>query len=242
MTLPPYPGLFASVERLFADRNPTPELRVLEGTGEPGPTVTLAEARRVLYDRSASHTVRTALWHQIDERARLDAATSDWPSAVVWLGLPGLRRTARKIVAARGAESEDVEAELVTCYLEALAEFGTHASDPGGRVLRAACSRAWEVWGWARHELAVADTDRAGESWSGEGPEGPWQVEYNPPVRPAGLPAGLRFTVPGHRVEGVRLGALARAWGLADTVTEIPRAHRGRQVATISLRRPGRNR
>ncbi|GGZ37210.1 hypothetical protein GCM10010387_34150 [Streptomyces inusitatus] len=237
-----YPGLFTSIERLFVNRNPAPELRLFDGTDESGLALPLELARRVLYDRSVDHGARVALWHQIEERSRFDADTSDWPVAVVWLGLPGLRRTALRIVSARRAEREDVEAELVTCYLESLAEFGTHASDPGGHVLRATCSHAWEVWRGACHELAVENVEHAGGLSSGAGAELPWQVEYNPPVRPSGLSASPRFTVPGHRVEGVRIGALAQAWGLSDTATEVPHTGRGRQVAAISLRRPGRGR
>ncbi|MGW4031645.1 hypothetical protein ACWEFL_20430 [Streptomyces sp. NPDC004838] len=242
MPLLPHSGLFTSIENLFANRNPAPELRLFDGTDESGLALPLKRARRVLYDRSADHTARTTLWHQIEGRSRFDAEASDWPSAVVWLGLPGLRRAAFKIVDAHGAEREDVEAELVTCYMEALAEFGTHSSDPGSHVLRTACSRAWEAWRRARRELAVEDVERAGDLQSRAGTECPWQVEYNPPARPSGLPASLRFTVPSHRVEGVRIGALAQAWGLTDTATEIPHTRRGRQVATISLRLAGRDR
>lgn len=241
MPLPPHPGIFTSVERWCAERNPKPELRLIDGSDPAGIPVSLREARQTLYDRSADPAARTALWHQIAERARLDADRSDWPPAVVWLGLPGLSRTASRIVRSFHAERQDVEAELVTCYLEALAETGAHTPNPGGQVLRSACSRAWTAWRSVCPELAVEDVEYAGRRSPGTGTEEVWQADYVPSVRPSGLPAGLRITVPAHRVEGVRIGALAQAWGLAGTATDPRYSGRGHRVATLSLRRVGKN-
>ncbi|MFG3127135.1 hypothetical protein ACGFZU_05455 [Streptomyces tendae] len=184
--------------------------------------------------------VRAALWHQIAERLRMDADRSDWPSAVVWLGLPGLRRTAFRITWYFRAEREDVEAELVTCYLEALTEVGAHTPDPGDRVLRSACSRAWTEFRRARLETAVDDVEGVGGIPLDTDTDDPWQVDYDPPAGRTALSASRRITVPAHRVEGVRIGALAQAWGLAAAAVGTAHSGRGRQVATISLRRSGR--
>ncbi|MFE5873308.1 hypothetical protein ACFQ6V_32295, partial [Streptomyces roseifaciens] len=236
-----HPGLFISVERQCVGRNPMPELRLFDGSSGEGVPVVLEQARQMLYDRSTDPATRTALWHQIAERGRLDPDRSEWPSAVVWLGLPGLRRTAFKITYYFRVEREDVEAELVTCYLEALAEVGAHSSDPGGQVLRSACSRAWTVWRKARPELAVENVEGAGGLPIRTDTDGLWQADYDPPARQTGLSASLRITVPAHRAEGVRIGALAQAWGLADTAASTRYPRRARQVGTISLRRVGKN-
>ncbi|WP_406401729.1 hypothetical protein [Streptomyces uncialis] len=241
MSLPPHPGIFTSVERRYGERNPAPELRLIDGSDPAGVPVSMQLARRTLYDRSADPAARTALWHQIAERGRLDADRSDWPSAVVWMGLPGLSRTASRIVRSFRAERQDVEAELVTCYLEALAETGADTLDPGGHILRSACSRTWTAWRSVRPELAVEDVEYVGGRSPGTGTDEVWQADYEPPVRPSGLPAGLRITVPAHRLEGVRIGALAQAWGLAGTATDPRYSGRGHRVATLSLRRVGRN-
>jgi hypothetical protein len=242
MSLPPHPGLFTTVERQWAGRNPAPELRLFAAADGADVPIALEQARQMLYDRSVEPPARTSLWHQITERVRMDADRSGWPSAVVWLGLPGLRRTAFKITWYFGAEREDVEAELVTCYLEALTEVGADCPDPGGWVLRSACSRAWTVWRRARPEVAVDDVEGVGHTPLGSDPEGPWQVDYDPPATHPGLSADRRIIVPAHRVEGVRIGALAQAWGLADTAAGTAYSGRGGQVATISLRRGGRKR
>ncbi|MFE3547698.1 hypothetical protein ACFXN2_03385 [Streptomyces kronopolitis] len=241
MSLPPHPGIFAAVERLCTGSDPTPPLRLFNGTERAGVPLALVQARQLLYDRSVCPAVRAALWRQIAERVYFDADGSDWPTAVVWLGLPGLRRTAYKITWHLRAERGDVEAELVTCYLEALTEVGAHDPDPGGDVLRSACSRAWNAWRKARLETALADVETAGGAPIETDAEGFWQADYDPPPRHPGLSANVRITVPAHRVEGVRIGALARTWGVADMATNVGHSGRGRQVAKISLRRVRRN-
>ncbi|NSC24429.1 hypothetical protein FM076_26075 [Streptomyces albus subsp. chlorinus] len=242
MSLPPYSGIFAAVERQCAGSDPSPPLRLFDGTERAGTPLTLARARGLLYDRSVCPPARAALWRQIAERLRVDADGSDWPTAVVWLGLPGLRRTAFKITRSFRAEREDVEAELVTCYLEELAATGAEDPDPGGTVLRAACSRAWTVWHRARREVAVDDVESANGALHDIDAEGYWQADYDPVPHRSGLSATVRITVPAHRVEGVRLGALAQKWGVAGTATSVGYAGRGRQVAKVSLRRVGRSR
>ncbi|NEY33402.1 hypothetical protein GTU99_14570 [Streptomyces sp. PRKS01-65] len=241
MTSPLHPGVFAAVERRCAGSDPTPPLRLFDESDRTGVPVTLARARHLLYDRSLCPAARAALWHQIAQRARPGAAGPDWPTAVVWLGLPGLRGTAFKITRRFRAERDDVEAELVACYLQALAQIGAHDPDPGSTVLRSACSQAWKGWSRTRLEWAVEDVESAGGAALGTDPDGCWQADYDPVPRPPGLCATVRITVPAHRVEGVRLGALARAWGMGDTATSVGYSGRGRQVARISLRRVGRS-
>ncbi|MEV7288550.1 hypothetical protein AB0O01_29065 [Streptomyces sp. NPDC093252] len=257
--------------------DPPSEWGTPPGQGGPpgrGAPLTLHEARRLLYDRSTHPTERNALWRQIAVRSHDTTDHADWPPAAVWLGLPGLFRTAHRITRDFGAERDDVEAELITCYLEALAEvrereadpggraggsdpgeaggggspltrdpaalgadLGPHALDLGGHVLRSACSRAWTLFRTARPEIAVDDIETHGRRETDVC--GPWQVDYDPP----GLSATVRFLVPAERIEGVRIGALAQAWGLAEdaTCTRYSGRGGGRAVATLSLRRAGRN-
>ncbi|GCD34106.1 hypothetical protein OEIGOIKO_01831 [Streptomyces chrestomyceticus JCM 4735] len=203
--------------------------------------LTLVRARQLLYDRSACPAARAALWRQVVERFHFDVDGSAWPTAVVWLGLPGLRGTAFKITWRFRAERGEVEAELVTCYLEALAEVVAEDPDPGGAVLRSACSRAWNVWRKARLDVPVDDVESVGGAPIDVDAEDYWQADYDPIPRRAGLSATVRITVPAHRVEGVRLGALARTWGVTGTAASVGYSGRGRQVATISLRRAGRS-
>ncbi|MGW1009270.1 hypothetical protein ACWD4X_04365 [Streptomyces termitum] len=239
MPFAPRTGIFTDVARWYADSDPAPApappLRLPDGPGAAGGALALAEARTLLYDRAAPPPARASLWHQVAERTRVEGP--EWPTAVVWLGVPGLSRTARKVSWNFRADREDVEAELVACYLEALAGLDAHAADPGRAVLRAACSRTWNVWRDTHRENAVEDVERAGGPLSALSEEDVWQADYDPVPRPSGLSAPLRISVPAQRVEGVRLGALAQAWGVAGTATSVGHSGRGRQVATLSLRR-----
>ncbi|MGW2837949.1 hypothetical protein ACWCWD_09150 [Streptomyces sp. NPDC001493] len=241
MSLPPHPGIFAAVERLCAYSEPTPLLRLYEGTERAGVPLALVRARQLLYDRSVCPETRSSLWRQIAERIHSDVVGREWPEAVVWLGLPGLRRTAYKISRRFGVDRGDAEAELITCYLEALAGLGTDDPDPGATVLRTACSRVYDLWRDARREMAVDSMERVGGALGEAGAVGCWQADYDPVPRHAGLSATVRVTVPAHRVEGMRLGALARTWGVADAATSVGFSGRGRQVAKVSLRRVRRN-
>lgn len=240
MSLTPHPGLFSTVEHHCADSDPAPRLRFFDGSDRVGVPLSLEQARRTVYDRSECESGRAALWRQIAERRREAAEGSDWPTAVVWLGLPGLRRTAAKLSQGFRIERCEVEAELVTCYLEALAEVGPDTTDPGGHVLGSACSGAWALWRRALPERAVEDVEITGGARLDQAGDDSWEMDYAPPAHRSGLSANVRITVPAHRAEGVRLGALARAWGVAGTPAEVRYPGRGRQVATMSLRRGGR--
>ncbi|MFJ6664356.1 hypothetical protein [Streptomyces sp. NPDC091383] len=241
MPLPPHPGLFAIVDRYCSDSDPMPRLRLREGSEELAVPLSLSQARQALYDRSMCAAVRSDLWRQIVERMRLGNDGAGWPMAVVWLGLPGLRRSAFKIAWSCRAERGEVEAELVTCYLEALAEVAVDSSDPGGQVLRSACSRAWALWRAARAETVADDVETFRGAPVERDAKGIWEVDYDPHEGSSGLSAPVRISVPAHRVEGVRLGALAEAWDMAETARGARHQGRGRQVAKISLRRVGRN-
>ncbi|MFI8386115.1 hypothetical protein [Streptomyces sp. NPDC085540] len=241
MTFFSRPGIFTTVERRCAGSEPTPPLRWFDGTEPAGVPLSPDRARALLYDRTACSLARASLWYQVAERFRTGGP--DWREAVVWLGLPGLRRNASRIIWSHRADREDVEAELVTCYLEELAKLDPRDprdSEPGSAVLRSACSRAWEAWRDTHRENTVEDVERAGGTSPGAGRDDVWRADYDPAPRRSGLSASLRISVPAHRVEGVRIGALASAWGVAGTATSVGYSGRGRQVAALSLRRVGR--
>ncbi|MFJ2242655.1 hypothetical protein [Streptomyces sp. NPDC087862] len=238
MASPLGPGLFDTIERELTGRAPASGLRLDDGSGTAGAPLSPAEARPILYDRSADPAVRTALWRQAVALAQADADRSGWPLCAVWLALPGLRRTVYRISDRFGTPREDVEAELATACLEALRAMGPETAEPGSVLLRSACTRAWNTARRARAETAVEDIDAVAGACRGTG--GRWQVEFERAERPEGLAAPLRITVPADRAEGVRVGALAQEWGLADTVADTRRLRRGRRVGTLSLRGPGR--
>ncbi|MGW1787503.1 hypothetical protein ACWCO0_26930 [Streptomyces tubercidicus] len=238
MAVPLRSGLFGAIEQELAGKVLEPELRLDEGADGARPPLSLAEARRVLYDRSADPSVQTALWHRIAALARNDGDRCGWRLGAVWMALPGLRRTASRIAFRFGSDRADVEAELVTGFLEALRDIGPETTSPGAVLLRFACTQAWNTARKARAEVAVEDMDAVMGSRHRSGAS--WQAEFDGPGRPDGLTASLRISIPAERVEGLRIGALAQEWGLADTVTDTQRLRRGRRVGALSLRHIGR--
>ncbi|AKN73875.1 hypothetical protein QR97_32840 [Streptomyces sp. PBH53] len=234
MTSSPYSGLFARVERDVGGREPLTGLRLDDGSGAPGTALTPAEARPVLYDRSAPAPVRAALWHQIAALSRQDTDGNGWRLGAVWCALPGLRRHAFTIVHRFGTDRDDVEAEMLTAYLEALRTIEPRTPDPGSVLLRSACTRAWNAARQARPERTVEDIRYTVDSRQDRGAL--WQAEVAGRDRPDGLAATVRITVPADRVEGVRIGALAREWGLTGAVAAACRFQHGRRVGTLSLR------
>lgn len=234
MTSPPYSGLFARVERVLGSREPLAGLRLDDGSGAPGTALAPAEARPLLYDRSAPAAQRAALWHQIAALAHADTDGNGWRLGAVWLGLPGLRRHAFALVHRFGADRDDVEAEMLTAYLEALRTIEPCTPDPGSVLLRSACSSAWKAFRKVLPERTVEDIRYTVDSRRDRGAL--WQAEFDGRDRPDGLAATLRITVPADRAEGVRIGALAGEWGLTSPVAAACRFQRGRRVGTLSLR------
>ncbi|QTE02019.1 hypothetical protein [Streptomyces cyanogenus] len=234
MTSPPYSGLFARVERDLGSREPLTGLRLDDGSGAPGTALAPAEARPLLYDRSAPAARRTALWHQIAALARADTDGNGWRLGAVWCALPGLRRHAFTIVQRFGADRDDVEAEMLAACLETLRTIEPHTPDPGSVLLRSACTRAWNAARQARPERTVEDIVYTVDSRRDRGAL--WQAEFDGVDRPDGLAATLRITVPADRAEGLRIGALAGEWGLTEQVAGARRFQRGRRVGTLSLR------
>ncbi|MFG3527488.1 hypothetical protein ACGF8B_12145 [Streptomyces sp. NPDC047917] len=238
MASPSGPGLFDSIERELNGRETAPGLWLDDGSGVVGTSLSPARARPILYDRSVDPAVRTSLWRQAVVLAQADADRSGWPLCVVWLALPGMRRTVFRIKDRFGTAREDVEAELVTACLEALRGAGPETADPGSVLLRSACTQAWNSARRARAETAVEDVDAV--AGARHGANGDWQVDFERAESPAGLRAPLRITVPAGRIEGVRVGALAQEWGLTDAVDDARRLRRGRRVGTLSVRSAGR--
>lgn len=202
MASPLGPGLFDTIERELTGRAPASGLRLDDGSGTAGAPLSPAEARPILYDRSADPAVRTALWRQAVALAQADADRSGWPLCAVWLALPGLRRTVYRISDRFGTPREDVEAELATACLEALRAMGPETAEPGSVLLRSACTRAWNTARRARAETAVEDIDAVAGACRGTGAAGRWSSSVPNGRRASPHPCGSPFRPTGPRAYG----------------------------------------
>ncbi|WP_424210784.1 hypothetical protein ACN20G_01055 [Streptomyces sp. BI20] len=223
--------LFVTIERSL------PATAEIPGPYRPHPgaaSLTLRDARTILYDRTRPEEQRDPLWHHVGKLARRPHEDPAGRMAALWIALPGLRRTARNISERFHIAREDVESELLTCFLES-ARDAPDVPASGHSVLRSACSRAWSLPRRHPGEHSTADVDTT-VTCAGVSPEDRWAIELNGRERPDGLAADIRIQVSGEGAEGIRLGALAADWGLVSHVDEARLTRRGRTVGYLSLR------
>ncbi|MFH9660271.1 hypothetical protein ACH4NF_19540 [Streptomyces sp. NPDC017248] len=252
-------GAFAAVmahvtQPRFADRA---VLHVRYGPEQDAVPLTPAEAHRALHGDLVDQELAAAVWRDAIRAARSDDSPGrPWQLLLLWLALPRLTGTVRRIALRLRTGRRDLEAEMVATLLERLPTVDPEAPDAIGQLLRAARSSAWhyarsearsfptaDIEGVAARSARPGDGDSCGED---EGHEhetdgtGGLAWEIAAPPDPAGLRASVRVTVSAEQVEGERLGALAKRLGLHDAVRQVRRPGRGRRVATLRVGPPRR--
>lgn len=161
-----------AAERAFALLAAPPHPVTLDARQVPGlpdHLVPLLELRRLLIDDAIPHPVRDAVWRTVVALAR--DGDSTWVLAAVGLALPGLRRRAGRLAFGWHGETADLDAELLTGFLDRLSTIDLDASnictrliDAGARAVRRTRSSAQDT-----------DTIHVHEPWG-------------PPPRPWGHP------------------------------------------------------
>src|SRR5262245_43342146 len=86
--------------------------------GLPDEIVSLDELRDLLLLPATRPPVRDAVWRELVTRARRDGPA--WVVAAVGLAMPGLRRMAGLLAAGWRGDSADLDAELLTGFVERL--------------------------------------------------------------------------------------------------------------------------
>ncbi|MGP3966469.1 hypothetical protein [Streptomyces sp. 6N223] len=217
------------------------------------------QARDLLYRPDADPAFRDALWRQVIVAAQREGAGSSWQALTAWLALPGLRRSVRSISFALRADHQDLQAEALLAVLETLNAIDPEPPEPGGRLVKAAIGRVWAYAKLAAPETPVADVAAVLPV-----PDRAWELEIQPPDRPEGLAAPLRFTVPrttrpvpkqapdpdpdldpdldpdpDSDPEEERLTDMAHRLGLRDIVYRARRPGEGTPIGVLSLRPAG---
>jgi hypothetical protein len=131
---------------------------------------------------------------------------------------------------------EDVEAEMVTSFLEGLTTADAGLQGAGERLLKFAANRAWSA---ARRPIGETPSEDPSRLVAPDDRDlfsrVRWEVEISPPPREQGLSAPLRLTGSRAQIEGERLGMLAHEFGLSDVVYRARRPSEGRPIGTLSL-------
>lgn len=128
--------------------------------GLPDRPIVVDRLGRLLIDDATPRPVRDATWRELVTLAR--GGDPAWVLAAVGLAIPGLRRRAGRLAFGWHGETTDLDAELLTGFLDRLSTIDLDAPnicsrliDAGARAVRRACSsargndviRVQEAWG-----------------------------------------------------------------------------------------------
>jgi hypothetical protein len=133
----------------------------------PQRMVPLDELRRLLIGDATSRPVRDVVWQEVVMRARRDGPA--WVVAAVGLALPGLRRRAGRLASGWHGETADLDAELLTGFLERLTTIDLDAANICSRLIDAGARSVRRARACAQDNDAV----RIFEAW-GPPPRRPW--------------------------------------------------------------------
>ncbi|WP_329082192.1 hypothetical protein [Streptosporangium sp. NBC_01469] len=216
-----------------------PGLSVDSGTGRV--QLTADQARDAVRGVGGDTSLRDAVWREAILAARRDAPGDETGRLfAVWLAEPWMRRVLSMISTRLRVSHEDLEAEMVTSFLEGLTTADAELPGAGERLLKYAASRAWSEARSGAREIATEDPSVFVRPDDLDlSPQDGWELEISPPAREGGLPASIRFTASPAQVEGERLGTLAHRLGLMDIVYRARRPDEGRPIGTLSLRPVG---
>ncbi|MBO8197766.1 hypothetical protein JW613_05545 [Streptomyces smyrnaeus] len=224
--------------------------------------LTLREARHAVYGARPEERVGEAVWRHAVAEARngqadtsyqgadpTDQMTDYWQLFLIWLAIPGLYRTVRRITDRFRIDREDVEAEAVLALLDEIETVDLSRPGVGSQVVRGAAGRMWGYAARTRREVPVVDITSLAVARHGavadaldDMPRESWELHVTPPGDVAGLAATLRFTESATCREGARLGALAQSIGLTDIVLRARRPRAGVRIGTLALRPAGAGR
>lgn len=242
-------GAFAAVMARFADHRSTEQvvLRVIRLSADEPTPLSPAEAHAALYGDEADPSLAAPIWREAIRAAQEDQ-TSDghWRLLAIWLALPRLTGTVRRIATRLRINRADLESEMILAFLERLPTVDPALPDAIDLLARAARSSAWRYARAGDRTVPSADIEavavRRGHliTDAGGGTDGhdsdAYELEISPPPESTGLRAGLRFAVSSRQVEGEQLGILARRLNLHDVICQLRQAGDRRKVGTLSLR------
>lgn len=242
MSLMRNPGVLGAVERQVALLCPDdlPVLPVRLDSGQE--LLSLRQARASVYGADRAPERAAALWRMAAAAAQqpADHGPDGLPTLLgPWLALPSLARRARLVLLFRRASREEMEAEGLLAFLEAQATLDPELPDLGRRLLSAGVGGMWRYTEQGARETPVADIGTA------RAPRLPhlrperWELTVDPPSRPTGLAATIRFTASATELEGHRLGSLTHRLGLREVVFRARHLSPGPQIGTLSLRPSG---
>ncbi|WP_067181990.1 hypothetical protein [Microtetraspora niveoalba] len=178
--------------------------------GLPKREIPLDELRTILLHPLCARTIRDEVWRHLISQSRTHRGA--WTVTAVALALPMLRRLVRTMAEQVTVEREDLEAEVLTCYLEALERVNLTWTQPLLRLFRLtrfAVLRAHAV----EPPHLLADPDPVGDR-SLSYPAGHPDLLLMDAVRQEIITAEAAEVIGMTRLEGVPLSVYCRRRGL----------------------------
>jgi hypothetical protein len=149
-------GALAAAERAFGFLTIAPKPLALDGRalghGLPARHIPLDELRRLLvHDPATSFDAKDAAWHELIDRARGWGPT--WVVAAVGMALPALSSMSRRLCAGHTGQSDDIDSELLTGFLDALRHRDLSGPAPYMRM----CWNGWRAALLVRKNIATEE-------------------------------------------------------------------------------------
>ncbi|MBG0824888.1 hypothetical protein HS048_29760 [Planomonospora sp. ID91781] len=195
---------------LMAGPEPLSVDGVALGLGLPARPIPLDELRAILLHPSCGRVTRDEVWRHLVTQARTHRGA--WMVAAVAVAMPMLRRLARGLSERITREREDLEADVLTCFMEALGRVNlvwTHPTLRLARLTQAAVLRAHP----ADEPQAVPEPDPVGES-SLAYPDGHVDLLLAGAVRQKVITADMAELLGVTRMENIPLSVYCRRHGL----------------------------
>jgi len=219
---PASPGFFDTAEAAFrllcADPQPLALHAAKVAAGLPDRPVPLNELRVLLLHPSTSSRTRNQVWAELVRRAR--AGDPAWVIGLTGIAMPGLRRAAGSLAAAYHVDLPDLQAEVLSGFLEAVRalDLGDLESVPLASRL---CWAAWRAGqrhartetGWTRNRRGLGQLRDIVE----EQPCGHPYLVLATAVREGILTPAQAALIARNRLEGVPLSQIAAETGISHS-------------------------
>ena len=237
---PGWPGAspMDAVESAFGLLGCDPAPLSMDGTqvghGFPARPIPLPELRRYLLSPATTFTARDAAWRVIVRRTRGDGPA--WVVAATGIALPGLRRLSHELAVRSGADSHDLDAEVLTGFVGALRTVDLRR----GRIASRLCFAAYN----AGRRLARREAASAGlraplaESAIPARPSGHPDFVLARAVRLGVITADEADLIGRSRLEDVPVAKLAAERGISAQAAGM-RRHRAETRLTAALAEDG---
>jgi hypothetical protein len=211
---PEQPGPLEVLDAAFASLVDGPDPLSLDGAalghGLPRRAIPLGELKSILLHPSTGYPAREAAWAELVTRAR--SAGPSWTIGAAGVALPGLRRVAARLVADYpAADTVEADAEILTGFLDALADLDVATGHLPGRL----CWAAYRA-GRAACRREAAAAARRGHSVFSAAPPRPWghpDLVLAEAVAAGVIGAFHAELIGATRLGGVYLPALAAQFG-----------------------------